>query len=112
MIQQDNFLITDYLDSFELALPDGHRLVIDIHRLITLQEKHGRQTRPVSIELPTAREIDVLRYLARGYTNRQIAAALFISVRTVESHRSNLMAKLNRRGRAELVRYAREMGYL
>jgi two-component system response regulator NreC len=52
------------------------------------------------------RERDVLRLLARGYTNRQAAEELGLSVRTVEAHRANLMAKLGLRNRAELVRWA------
>lgn len=64
------------------------------------------------VEQLTPREIDVLRYIAQGYTNRQIADELCISVRTVESHRANLTAKLGLRGRVELVRYAREHGLI
>jgi two-component system response regulator NreC len=64
------------------------------------------------METPTPREVDVLRYIAQGYTNRQTAEALSISVRTVESHRANLMDKLHLRSRVELVRYARENGFI
>lgn len=60
----------------------------------------------------TPREIDVLRLIAQGYTNRQTAEALCIGVRTAETHRANLMAKLGLRGRVALVRYAREHGLL
>jgi two-component system, NarL family, response regulator NreC len=59
-----------------------------------------------SIDVLTPREIEVLRLLANGHTNRQIADILAISVRTVESHRSNLMGKLQFHSRSELVRYA------
>ena len=60
------------------------------------------------VESLTPREIEVLRLIAQGYTNRQMADMLSISVRTVESHRSNLMGKLDLHSRVELVRYARE----
>lgn len=60
----------------------------------------------------TPREIDVLRLLAQGYTNRQAGEILGISVRTVEYHRGNLIAKLNLDGRVELIRYAEENGLL
>ncbi len=60
----------------------------------------------------TTREIDVLKLIAQGYTNRQIGKELTISVRTVEGHRSNLTNKLGIRSRVELVRYARENGLL
>ncbi len=65
-----------------------------------------------TVEMPTPREIDVLRYIAQGYTNRQTAEALSISVRTVESHRANLMSKLGLNSRVELVRYAKENGFI
>jgi len=64
------------------------------------------------VESLTPRDIEVLRLIAQGYTNREIADLLSLSVRTVESHRANIMDKLGLRGRAELVRYAREHGLL
>jgi DNA-binding NarL/FixJ family response regulator len=60
----------------------------------------------------TPREIDVLRLLAQGYTNRQAGEILGISVRTIEYHRGNLITKLQLDGRVELVRYAEEHGLL
>jgi two-component system response regulator NreC len=48
----------------------------------------------------------------QGYTNRQIGTELNISVRTAESHRSNLSDKLGLHSRVELVRYAREHGLI
>lgn len=72
---------------------------------------------PPSVVVPQAealspREIDVLRLIAEGYTNRQIADTLSLSVRTVESHRASIMDKLGLHGRAELARYAAEHGLL
>jgi len=60
-----------------------------------------------AIEL-TRRELDVLRLLAKGNTNRQIAELLGLSTRTVENHRANLMGKLCLTSRVELVEYAEE----
>ena len=68
-----------------------------------------QETRLIPEEL-TFREIEVLRLIARGYTNSQAAEKLHISVRTVEYHRSNLTAKLDLRSRSELMRYAEEKG--
>ena len=85
---------------------------------------HPSMTRALFRELPTPhqskpmpealtpREIDVLRFLARGYTNRQIGEALCLSMRTVEGHRKNLMSKLNLHSRVELTSYAEEHGLL
>lgn len=56
----------------------------------------------------THREIEVLRLIARGYTNNQIAKELNISARTVEGHRANLMSKLELHSRVELVEYAEQ----
>ncbi len=63
-------------------------------------------------EALTQREVDVLRLLGKGYTNRQIADVLSLSMRTVEGHRSNLMSKLNLHSRVELTSYAEERGLL
>lgn len=69
-------------------------------------------TRPLPTELLTSREMDVLRLLAKGYTNRQIADVLCLSMRTVEGHRASVMSKLNLRSRVELTSYAEEHGLL
>jgi two-component system, NarL family, response regulator NreC len=58
----------------------------------------------------SAREVEVLRLIALGHTNAEIAAQLYLSVRTVESHRAHVQQKLRRTTRAELVRYALENG--
>lgn len=58
------------------------------------------------------REREVLRLLALGHTNQEIAQALFLSVRTVETHRAHIMQKLRITTRAELVRYALSAGLL
>ena len=58
------------------------------------------------------REREVLRMLALGHTNQEIAKQLYISVRTVETHRAHIMQKLRLASRAELVSYAIEQGLL
>jgi two-component system, NarL family, response regulator NreC len=58
------------------------------------------------------REHEVLRLLALGHTNQEIAEMLFLSVRTVETHRAHIMQKLRLTTRAELVRYAIDTGLL
>jgi two-component system response regulator NreC len=58
------------------------------------------------------REREVLRLLALGHTNQEIAQQLFISVRTAETHRAHIMQKLRLTSRAELVRYALSVGLL
>jgi two-component system, NarL family, response regulator NreC len=58
------------------------------------------------------REREVLRLLALGHTNQEIAEMLYLSVRTVETHRAHIMQKLRLSTRAELVRYAIDQGFL
>jgi two-component system response regulator NreC len=60
----------------------------------------------------TEREREILRLIAEGHTNAQIAQMLVISVRTVESHRAHIMEKLGIQTRAELVKYALRKGLL
>jgi two-component system response regulator NreC len=56
------------------------------------------------------REVDVLRLIALGHTNAEIAGKLYLSVRTVETHRAHIQQKLNLSSRAELVGYALKRG--
>jgi DNA-binding NarL/FixJ family response regulator len=58
----------------------------------------------------TPRELEVVKLIAEAHTNRQIADALMLSEKTVESHRGNVLAKLGMRDRVELVRYAIRRG--
>jgi two-component system, NarL family, response regulator NreC len=74
-------------------------------RLAAESQAGGRRTGDL-----TDREIEVLRLIALGHTNVEIAAQLYLSVRTVESHRSNIQQKLNATSRADLVRFALERG--
>jgi DNA-binding NarL/FixJ family response regulator len=60
----------------------------------------------------TPREREVLKLIAEGKSGREIAHLLSISVRTVEHHRANLMAKLNLKKTADLVKYALQKGYV
>jgi two-component system response regulator NreC len=60
----------------------------------------------------TDREREVLRLIALGHTNAEIAEQLYLSIRTVESHRAHIQQKLGLSGRSELVRYALERGLI
>jgi len=60
----------------------------------------------------TPRELDVLKLIAEAHTNREIAELLFISVKTVERHRQNILGKLGMRDRVELTRYAIRRGLI
>jgi two-component system, NarL family, response regulator NreC len=70
-------------------------------------EPHRRDGPPNDL---TEREVEVLRLIALGHTNAEIGKQLYLSVRTVESHRAHIQQKLRRTSRAELVQYALEHG--
>ncbi len=60
----------------------------------------------------TEREVEILRLIALGHTNAEIAAQLYLSVRTVESHRAHIQQKIRLTTRAELAHYALEHGLM
>jgi two-component system, NarL family, response regulator NreC len=70
-------------------------------------ERADAQTNPLS-----NRELEILHLLALGHTNQEVAELLCLSVRTAETHRSNIMQKLRMQTRAELVRHALKLGLL
>jgi two-component system, NarL family, response regulator NreC len=78
-------------------------------RLISAEEEARAATEADPL---SEREHEVLRLLALGHTNQEIAKMLYISVRTAETHRSHIMQKLRLTTRAELVRYALANGLL
>ncbi|MGD0231492.1 MAG: response regulator transcription factor [Syntrophorhabdales bacterium] len=74
---------------------------------------YKEKTRGVSLDLYntlTTREREVLQLVVEGHTSAEIAAKLFISTRTVESHRANTMEKLSVRSRDDLIKYALKKG--
>lgn len=81
-------------------------------RALLVEPQSAAAPGPRPEELLTPRELDVLNLIVRGYTNRQVADELMLSVRTVEGYRANLTDKLDLHNRADLVRYARQHGLL
>ncbi|MCB0657383.1 MAG: response regulator transcription factor [Saprospiraceae bacterium] len=76
-----------------------------LHQLI--RGKQQRETNRIPL---TKRELEVLRLIAEEYSNQEIADKLFISVRTVDTHRTNIIDKLDVKNTAGLVRYALKHG--
>lgn len=105
---------SDLVEAIRTVVADDAFLAPDAQRQLVadyiLRRERGEVLIP--IERLTQREEEVLRLLAQGYTNQEIAEALVISVKTVETHRAHILDKLGLRKRAELVRYARTHGLL
>ena len=82
-------------------------------RLLVKDFLHRSETSaPETREELTSREQEVLTFIAEGNSNREIAEALVISVKTVDRHRENIMRKLQLHNRVELVKYAIEKGLI
>jgi two-component system, NarL family, response regulator NreC len=81
---------------------------------LLLQDYLNRLNEPGGAAGPalTPREKEILRLLAEGYSNKEIADRLVVSPSTIHSHRSNLMKKLNLSSRHDLIQYAHERGLL
>lgn len=106
--------VEDLVKAIRLATRDGAYLDPTIARQVVerLQKEgadggHGRVDRGVDL---TAREKEILRLVAGGLTNAEIARGLYISIKTVQAHRANLMQKLGLHDRVDLVKYAIKRG--
>jgi DNA-binding NarL/FixJ family response regulator len=73
--------------------------------------RSGRKTQETGVSL-TDRENEVLRLIAAGHSNKEIAAQLDLSVKTVEVHKANAVRKLGLKGRIDIVKYALLQGWL
>lgn len=90
-----------------LAGLDGRRRVAAQAMIATARAREDEQRSSL-----TKREHDVLALLGTGHTNKEVAAQLGLSVRTIESHRARIVTKLGSSGRADLYRHALELGLL
>ncbi len=80
-----------------------------IHEYLSLADGDEEIDRPDCL---TDKECEVLKLLAEGHTNQEVACMLMVSVKTVETHRAHIMKKLGLQNRAELVHYALSKGML
>ncbi len=83
-----------------------------VRRTSRSRARDGTESAGPTYDGLTPREVQVLRLIAQGYSNAQVAETLVISVKTVESHRARIVEKLGLRSRVELVRYAAGKGLL
>ena len=99
---------TDLIGAVRTVAGGGTFLSDDAQR--TLMEEWLENGSPVPDDRLTPRELEVVKLIAEAFTNRQIAQTLNLSEKTIESHRANLLSKLEMRDRVELVRYAIRRG--
>ena len=81
-----------------------------ITRLLLKDLSPSISSKKDALDQLTPREFEVMGYIIRGFTNRQIAETLYISMRTVEGHRASLFGKLGLKNRVELVEFAEKHG--
>ncbi|PYK93418.1 MAG: DNA-binding response regulator [Verrucomicrobia bacterium] len=106
--------LTDSLPKAVRAVAEGKRFLtpkvseIVLDGFLKTRSEHQQQGRRSTRTTP--REIEIIRLLAEGKSNKEIAARLGITVRTVETHRSKIMLKLDLHSLAELIHYAMRLG--
>lgn len=115
----DDYLIKPFeprelLAKIEAQLERSRRIHSEIVRL--MQQKNQQKDAPVPAHQPnplplTPAEEKVFWEVIQGYTNKQIGDRLFVSPRTVQTHLSNILSKLQLENRSQLVRFAFERGY-
>ena len=104
---------TELLQAIRAAAAGGQYLDPALTRRVTAKflGSEGTRTGRSGVTI-TEREAAVLRHIASGYSNKEIAARLALSVKTVEAHKANAMRKLGFTGRIDIVKYAVLQGWL
>jgi two-component system, NarL family, response regulator NreC len=104
---------TELLQAIRAAAAGGQYLDSTLTARITagFLAREGRKVSKSAVTL-SERESEVLRLIASGYSNKEIAARLTLSVKTVEAHKANAMRKLGLNGRIDIVKYALLQGWL
>jgi DNA-binding NarL/FixJ family response regulator len=100
---------TDLIDAIQ-AVARGEQFVSPVTERAVIKEWLAGEREERLADPLTPRELDVVKLIAEAHTNKQIAQALYVSEKTVESHRANVLSKLGMRDRVELVRYAIRRG--
>jgi len=84
----------------------------ETHQVLGDKPTSAESPQRAPVKLLSSREWEVLKLLAQGYTNKEVGTQLCLSVKTIETYRARLADKLGLRSRADLTRYALEMGLL
>ena len=103
----------ELLDAVRAVAAGGRYLHPSLGAELIRAEEEARRGPSTPRGIPLSeREVDVLRLVASGHSNKEIADALYISVRTVETHKTHIIQKTGLRARSELFRFATEAGIL
>jgi two-component system, NarL family, response regulator NreC len=102
----------ELLDAAKAVAAGGRYLHPSLGPELVRAEEEARARSDARGVALSRREVDVVRLVAKGYTNKEIADELFLSVRTVETHKTHIIQKTGLRARSELLRFARDAGIL
>ena len=102
--------ISEVEDAIKSLLTDKNYFSPDV--ISGLLSKLGKPKKSVQPADLSAREIEVMQYICKGYSNQEIANALFLSKRTIDKHRENLLFKTRSKNTAELVMFALRSGII
>jgi DNA-binding NarL/FixJ family response regulator len=104
---------TELLQAIRAAASGGQYLDSTLTARVTAQflSREGKRVRKSGATI-SERESEVLRLIASGYSNKEIAARMSLSVKTIEAHKANAMRKLDLNGRIDIVKYAILQGWL
>ena len=103
----------ELLQAIRAAAAGGQYLDSSLTARVTAAfvSREGKQSKKAEGAI-SERESEVLRLIASGYSNKEIAAQLSLSVKTIEAHKANALRKLDLNGRIDIVRYAKLQGWL
>ncbi len=103
----------EFLQAIRVAAKGGHYIDSAMTHRVTegLLTRHSPGTAH-SVGTLSGRELEVLKLVAVGYSNKEIASRLDLSIKTVEAHKANASRKLDLKGRVDIVRYASFQGWL
>ena len=96
----------DLLEAVHSVAEGGSYIHADMRDLLQRHIEEGHASVGDDLGKLTTRELEVLQFLARGYTNKEISEKVFLSVKTIEAHRAKIYAKLGFSSRADLVDFA------
>lgn len=102
----------EFIMAIEMVMRGKRYFSAELYNSQAKPSEKGMEATVIPLKSLTKREEEVLKLIAKGYTNNEISQQLFLSPKTVDNHRTNLMRKLNAHNVTALVRYALTNGYV